>query len=109
MNPIVSGERFRHFGTDFDEPIIEIQSHMTSWSPESGRSNEGPHLATRGGHELGQLLCRHSAANHSRDNGLRTHQFDLITHSCSRLTCRVPPATTAGHDSPAGKHRNDPK
>jgi hypothetical protein len=37
MNPLIAGELLRYFGTDFDESVLEIQSHMAAWSPESSR------------------------------------------------------------------------
>ena len=109
MNPLVANERFRYFGPDFDGSVIEIQRQMASWSRESGRSNERPHLAARGGHELRQLFCWHPASNHSGRNRLRIRQFDLIVHTLFWLTSHVPPATADCHDSPPGKHWNDPK
>src|SRR6266568_307392 len=89
MNPLVAGEWFRYFGPDFDESVIEVQSHMASWSRESGRSNERPHLAARGGHELRQLFCRHPASNHSRSNRLRKRQFYLIAHTMFWLRTKL--------------------
>src|SRR5437763_16181853 len=109
MNPLVAGERFRYFGPDFDGSVIEIERQMASWSRESGRSNERPHLAARGGHELRQLFCWHPASNHSGRNRLRIRQFDLIVHTLFWLTSHVPPAPADCHDSPPGKHWNDPK
>src|SRR5947208_12200777 len=82
---------------------------MAAWSRETGRSNERPDLAARGGHELPQLFCRHAASNDSCMNRFRMGQFDRIAHTLFWLTSFVPPATTGCHDSPPSKHRNDPK
>src|SRR5260370_9926016 len=82
MNPLVAGERFRYFGPDLDGSLpIQIQRQMASWSRETGRSNERPYLAARGGHEVRQLSCWHPASNHGRKNRVRMHHFDLIAHA----------------------------
>ena len=100
----------RHLALYLDDgSVIEIERQMASWSRESGRSNERPHLAARGGHELRQLFCWHPASNHSGRNRLRIRQFDLIVHTLFWLTSHVPPAPADCHDSPPGKHWNDPK
>src|SRR6266850_3202319 len=109
MNPLVASERFRHFGPDFDGFVIEIQRQMASGSRKSGRSNKGPYLAARGGHELRKLICRDAAANHGGGERLRIRQLDLIVHTLFWLTSHVPPVTVPCSDSPPGKRWNYPK
>ena len=93
MNPLVANERFRYFGADFDRSVFEIQRQMASWSRQTGRSNEGPYLAARGGNEFGQFFCWYSASNHSGDNRFRIRQFYLIVHTFFWLAI-----ATAVHD-----------
>jgi len=109
MNPLVAGERFRYFGPDFDGSVIEIERQMASWSRESGRSNETTTPRRTRWARTATALLLAPGFDHSRRNRLSNPQFDLIVHTLFWLTSHVPPATADCHDSPPGKHWNDPK
>src|SRR5947207_6524112 len=80
-NPLIAGERFRNFSPDFDGSVIKIQRQMASGSRKPSRSNKGPYLAARGGHELRQLFCWDAIADHGSSDRLRIRHLDLIVHT----------------------------
>src|SRR5438309_7863877 len=71
---------------------------MASRSRETGGSNERPHLAARGGHELRQLFCSHAASDHSRMNRLRMRQLNLIVHAFLWLTKKLTDGPRKNHE-----------
>src|SRR5882672_5889493 len=89
MNSVVAGKRFRYFGADLNRPLrIQIQCQMAPGPRKTGGSNERPHLATGGRHELRELFWSHPTSNDGCMNRFRMRQFDFVSHTWMRIPNR---------------------
>ena len=89
MNAVIAGKSFGYLRPNLNPPCIQVQRDVASWTRETGRANERPDFATRGGNELRQLLRLHAASDYSSGYRHSIRQFDFVGHTLVGLTAEV--------------------
>src|SRR2546423_6393398 len=89
MNAVIASESFRYLRPDLNQPGIQIQGNVASWTRKTGGANKRPNFAARGGNKLRQLFRWHATSDYSRGNRLRIREFDFVGHTVVGLTSEV--------------------
>src|SRR5205085_4529061 len=89
MNAVIASESFRYLRPDLNQPGIQIQGNVASWTRKTGGANKRPNFAARGGNKLRQLFRWHATSDYSRGNRLRIREFDFVGHTVVGLTIEL--------------------